>query len=297
MSLAPVALFAFNRPDHLAKTLVSLAANTFAADSDLIIFCDGSRSPSDEAQVALVRQVARSANGFRTLQVIERERNIGLVASITGEVKQLCRDFGRVIVLEDDLITAPLFLSFMNDALARYEHEPRVMQISGYMYPVAPSAGNQVVFLPVTSCWGWATWRRAWDSYDSSMTGFEELKADTVRRRAFNLDGHYDYIKLLSEHMTGKVNSWGVVWHLSVFMNHGLTIYPPSSLVSNMGFDGSGTHGQSSGFGRVELNRAIESVTWPDQIEIDQDIYLDVKKIIRTSKKGLGHWLRNLFPA
>lgn len=296
MNLAPIALFAYNRPEHLQASLAALVSNPLAAESHLYLYSDG---PKDDISVPLVesvRSIAQKVEGFRAVTVVEREGNIGLVASITGEVKRLCAEFGRVIVLEDDLITAPFFLAYMNEALARFENEAGVMQVSGYMYPIPARNGNRAIFLPATSCWGWGTWRRAWDSYDPTIRGFDELKADPVRRRAFNLDGHYDYVDLLSAHIAGRVNSWGAVWHLNVFLKGGLTVYPPVSLVSNIGFDGSGTHGQESELGKVDLSNAFKSVTWPARTEIDQAAYLDVKNIVRASKRGFRHWLRNLFP-
>ena len=296
MNLAPIALFAYNRPEHLRASLAALVSNPLAAESHLYLYSDG---PKDDISVPLVesvRSIARKVEGFRAVTVVEREGNIGLVASITGEVKRLCVEFGRVIVLEDDLITAPFFLSYMKEALERFENEARVMQVSGYMYPIPARNGNRATFLPATSCWGWATWRRAWDAYDPTMRGFDELKADPARRRAFNLDGHYDYVDLLSAHIAGRINSWGVIWHLNVFLKGGLTVYPSVSLVSNNGFDGSGTHAQNSDLGRIELRAETGEVVWPEAIEVDQAAYSDVKKVIRTSKRGLRHWLRNLFP-
>lgn len=296
MNLAPIALFAYNRPEHLRASLAALVSNPLAAESHLYLYSDGPKDDISAPLVESVRSIARKVEGFRAVTVVERKGNIGLVASITGEVKRLCAEFGRVIVLEDDLITAPFFLSYMNEALERFENEARVMQVSGYMYPVPTHNGNRATFLPATSCWGWGTWRRAWDAYDPTIRGFEELKADPALRRAFNLDGYYDYVDLLSAHIAGRVNSWGAVWHLNVFLKGGLTVYPPVSLVSNIGFDGTGTNGQKSELGKMALNDTVKCITWPARTEIDQAAYLDVKNIIRASKRGFRHWLRNLFP-
>ena len=296
MNLAPIALFAYNRPEHLQASLDALSLNPLASKSRLYLYSDGPKRELDRSKVDMVRAVARRAKGFGEITLVERDSNLGLVASITGEVRNLCEQFGRVIVLEDDLIPAPQFLTFMNEALGRFEGESRVMQVSGYMYPVDGQEGNRVVLLPTTSCWGWGTWHRAWNAYDPDLTGLESLKANPERRRAFNLDGHYDYIKLLTDHVEGRVNSWGAVWNLNVFMRDGVTAYPPSSLISNIGFDGSGTHSQRSDLGRVDLKPIGETLVWPNAIEVDQPTYLAVKKLIRGSKRGLRHWLRNLFP-
>ena len=297
MPPAPIALFAYNRPEHLRATLEALAADPLAASSDLHIFSDGARDEASVPKVAAVREIAKLAHGFRTVTVLERSANAGLVKAVTAGVSSLCDSHGRVIVLEDDLTTAPGFLSFMNEALEKYCDSPQVMQVSGYMYPVDAFKDNQAVFLPATSCWGWATWRRAWNVYDSTMRGMKALSTDPVRRRALNLDGAYDYWQMLLDHNQGRINSWGVVWHLSVFMQDGLTLYPPVSLVSNGGFDGSGTHGQASDLGQVWLAPAGTHFVLPDIVEADQMVYTAVKQLIRSSKKGWRHWLRNLLAA
>lgn len=297
MALAPIALFVYNRPDHARATLAALAANQQAADSDLVVFSDGPKDGRSEALVKQVRARVRAAAGFRSVTLLERATNAGLVTAITEGVGRMCAEHDRVIVLEDDLVTAPQFLSFMNEALDRYVREPRVMQVSGYMYPTARPGGRQAVFLPATSCWGWGTWRRAWDAYDPAMAGLDELAADPERRRAFNLDGAYDYFGMAEDHRAGLVNSWGVVWHLSVFVKRGLVLYPPRSLVSNLGFDGSGTHAGSSDLGKVRLAESSARFDLPDRIEVDQEVYADVKNVIRRSQKGWKHWLRNLLPA
>ena len=294
MTLAPIALFSYNRPAHLRALLEALAADPLAANSDLHIYSDGPENEAVAPFVDAVREIAKSASGFRSVTVLESPVNLGLVKAITDGVSRLCRAHGRVIVLEDDLITAPDFLTFMNAALEKYRDCPQVMQISGYMYPVIPRQDGRATFLPATSCWGWATWLRAWDTYDQAMPGVKILASDSIRRRAFNLDGAYDYWQMLVDHQKGRIRSWGVVWHLSVFVRNGLTLYPPVSLVSNLGFDGSGTHGQANDLGQVRMELKSKGFAWPESIDTDQVTYNLVKKLIRSSKRGWRHWLKNL---
>ena len=234
--------------------------------------------------------------GFRALHVVARERNLGLSASIVSGVGALCRDHGRAIVLEDDLLTAPGFLRFMNDTLARYADDSRVMQVSGYMFPVAPDESNRAAFLPLISCWGWGTWQRAWDAYDPDMKGYFTLEADRALRRRFNLDGAYNYFAMLRQQRAGKIDSWGVRWLLSVFMRNGLVLYPPQTLVENIGFDGSGTHGVSLG----ESERGIEASSppvpgAPTAVAVDVGVFEAVKRYLKQSHKGLRPWLARRF--
>jgi GT2 family glycosyltransferase len=151
-NLAPIVLFVYNRPEHTCRTLAALAANPLAIDSDLIIYADGAKKPEHAASVAQARDVVRGASGFKSVRLIERDRNWGLANSIIAGVSEVCAARDRVIVLEDDLLIAPSFLSFMNAGLDRYADENRVLQISGYMFPRIPVEAG-AVFLPITSTW------------------------------------------------------------------------------------------------------------------------------------------------
>jgi hypothetical protein len=153
--------------------------------------------------------------------------------------------FDRVIVIEDDLLLSPGFLSYMNKSLALYANEDAVLQVSGYIFeaPALARAGT-AVFLPFTTSWGWATWRRAWSHFDPAAKGWGRLQTEPDLRRRFNLDGAYDYATMLERQMHGKRDSWAIRWYWIVFSMGGLVLFPPVTLVKNEGMDGTGTHGR-----------------------------------------------------
>jgi hypothetical protein len=239
---APVALFVYNRLDHARRTVSALRQNLLAPDTDLIIFSDAPRKPDAKAQVQAVRDHIRTIGGFRSVTVIEREHNVGLAASIVGGVNELCTGRGRVIVLEDDLVTAPYFLTYMNDALDFYANDERVIAVHGYMFPVAMPL-PETFFLRDPGCWGWATWKRAWDLFDADGTSHLARLREQQRENEFNLDGSYDYVGMLEGRIAGLNQSWAILWYATAFLKGKLTLYPGRSLVQNVGFDGSGTHG------------------------------------------------------
>jgi GT2 family glycosyltransferase len=181
-------------------------------------------------------------SGFRSVTVVERATNLGLANSIIDGTTRLTREFGRVIVLEDDLVVSPRFLEYMNRALERYQDEDSAMQVSGYMFPVDVGAEADAFFMPFTTSWGWATWERAWQHFDPAMKAFDALVTNRQLRDSFNLGGAYDYFHMLERQRSGSIDSWAIRWYLSVFMRGGLTLYPARALVRNTGFDGSGTH-------------------------------------------------------
>jgi hypothetical protein len=295
MSAAPIALFVYARPEHTRRTVDAVRANQLARESDLIVFADAAKKPEHEGAVKEVRTLVRAVSGFRSLKLIERERNLGLAASITDGVKRVCDEHGRVIVLEDDLIVAPDFLTFMNAGLERYAADERVMQVSGYQFPGRFDA-NRAVLLPLISCWGWATWERAWRHYDPDASGAERLRADPALRRRFDLDGAYDYSEMLESQLAGKLDSWGVRWLLSVFLHEGLVLYPPRTLVENIGADGSGTHGAGVSGLHAELSTARSgAVALPDVIEVDARALDEVRRILRGLRPGpLARLIRRL---
>lgn len=205
---APVVIFGYRRPRHLEKVLEALSSHGPAQNTQCILYLDGPRSHREKAEVEKVREVARRNWGFREVEIRAPEINQGLVRSITRGVTEVCREHGAAIVLEDDIVPRPGFLEFMNEALERYRDRPQVMQISAYAYPVEPRPQHHSL-LPLTSCWGWGTWQRAWIQYgwDRPAAMADLANPDFVRK--FNLQGAYPYSRLLQDVVDGKSDSWG----------------------------------------------------------------------------------------
>jgi GT2 family glycosyltransferase len=284
---APIILFVYNRPEHTRRTLEALSANPLAKHSDLIIYADAPKKPEQESSVKLVRDLVRATAGFKSVEIVERDVNYGLARSIITGVSEICAAHGRVIVVEDDLVVAPDFLGFLNAGLDRYQDEPRVFQISGYAYPAHNDETAEAFFLPMVSCWGWATWSRAWARFDPAMTSLEKLDADPAARNRFNIDGCYDYYGMACQQRDGKIDSWGIRWQLSLFACDGLVLYPRDSLVFNSGADASGTHGKGQpSFQRELVSRAArcDLPSWPKAIAADHIAMTEVKKLLRSKK-------------
>jgi hypothetical protein len=293
--LAPIALFTFKRPQHTERTLQALARNPEFERSPLHIYCDGARRPDEAAAVEATRAVAR-AWPHPDKQVHEAPDNRGLAASITAGVGDMCAAHGRVIVIEDDLVVAPVLLEFFNCALSQYETDARVMQISGYMHPAnLPMSTAEATFLPFISSWGWATWRRAWNHFDPAMAAFDELSASRALRRRFDLDNAYPFFAMLKKQRAGLIDSWAIRWYLSVFMEQGWVLYPRKSLVNNEGFDGSGTHSDAL-TGRSDL--VVEHIQRPPArmpaVGIDDADFEAVKDLLRSQNSFLQRAGRNL---
>lgn len=238
---APVLLFVYNRPAHVKRTVEALRANQLAAESDLYVYSDAAKDESNLEAVREVRAYVRHIDGFRSVTVVERPQNWGLARNIIDGVTTHVNRAGRVIVLEDDLITAPYFLTFMNDALEAYKDEPRVGHIQACDFTQDPSLPDTFL-IRWTGSWGWGTWARAWKHFNPDGRALlDELLARKLDR-TFDFDGTYGYTRMLRRQIEGKNNSWAIRWNASLFLRGILSLNVGRSLVQNEGFDGSGTN-------------------------------------------------------
>jgi len=238
---APIALFTFNRLKHTKATVEALLKNNMASQSDLWIFSDGANSPENEKLVQNVRQFLHTITGFKTLNVVERGSNFGLGNNIISGVTQVVEQFGKIIVLEDDLITSPHFLQYMNDGLEVYNHADKVASIHGYVYPVKETL-EETFFLRGADCLGWGTWQRSWNKFERNGELLLEKLISTHQTYQFDYNGAYPYTQLLKDQISGSNSSWAVRWYASAFLNDLYTLYPARSLVLHAGGDGTGTN-------------------------------------------------------
>lgn len=282
-NLAPVVLFVYNRTWHAEQTLDALMQNELADHSVLYIYADGPKENATEEQlnkIQEVRHLIRSKQWCREVNIIEAEKNKGLADSIINGVTEIVNKYGKIIVLEDDLITSKGFLKYMNDALLKYENEERIMQVSGYIFPINCEAKNAALLLPFTTSWGWATWKKSWQYFDPSAKGYEELKTNKSLSLLFDLDGTYPYTQMLITQMEGKsLSSWAIRWWWAVFIKKGIVIYPDKSLIENIGFGQDATHTiQKNPFENsdFEINYFIKH--FPNSIKLDLSAYNEIQK-------------------
>ncbi|MBC7915521.1 MAG: glycosyltransferase [Pyrinomonadaceae bacterium] len=283
-NFAPIALFVYNRPEHTRRTIKFLQQNLLADESRLFIFSDGPK-PGDENAVIEVRELIKSIEGFKSVEVIEREENLGLANSIIDGVTKLCSEYGKVIVFEDDLISSPYTLQYFNDSLLRYESEDGVMHIGAYMYPINAQTLSETFFLRSTSSWGWATWNRAWKNFNPDIDSLID-QFDSRSKYEFEMEGAMNYWKHIRHFKSGKNNSWAIRWYASVFLKKGLSLYPSKSLIDNIGHDGSGVHSGVNDIYKVAINRRPIN-QFPTRIAEDKNAFALVKMFLSKRKGSL----------
>ena len=244
-SYAPIVLFVYNRPGHTQRTIEALTANEGAAMTDIIIYADGPKTSNDQEQVKLIRKYIDTIQGFKSVSIVLRDKNLGLANSIIDGVTEVLKKYERVIVMEDDLVTSPYFLRYMNESLDYYKDDDRVVSIHGYIYPVQKPV-PETFFLRGADCWGWATWQRGWFHFNPDGEWLlSQLRLRKLTKK-FDFNGSFSYSSMLKGQVAGTNNSWAVRWYASAFLQNKLTLYPGRSLVQNIGHDSSGEHCETS---------------------------------------------------
>lgn len=271
-SFAPIAYFAFNRPLYTARTLAALGANPEAASTDLHVFVDGARDARDQAAVDEVLRMAQAAAGFRSVSVHAAASNQGLYRSITQGVSQVVAQAGRVIVVEDDILASPYFLSYMNDGLETYHDVSEVGCI--HAYSPAMQGFPDFFFLRGGDCWGWATWADRWQLYRAQtrdMIG--EMVASRQLKAFLDINGHHSLAHLIKR-AKGRNQSWAANWHASLFLASRLTLHPGRSFVENIGNDGTGTHAAVSDAYSTSIRTSYEGIGRPHPLHDERSAHL-----------------------
>ena len=297
MSLAPILLFTYNRLSHTNQTLEALLNNKLSKESELYIFSDGYKNDNDKSDVLKVRKLIHSIDGFKKIHIIENPHNYGLAKNIIQGVTKLIDIYGKVIVLEDDLITSPWFLTFMNEALDKFEEDDRIGHIHGFCYPIdnLPDA----FLIKWVGSWGWATWKRSWKLFNpDGKYLLNKIKKRNLSRK-FDFDSNYPYTKMLQRQVNGENDSWAIRWNASLFLNNILSVNAGKSLVQNIGFDGSGVH---SGIDKIHFISLYKNRLNIDIINISEDksarrafgkYYGKTNSFFAKAKRRINRYLRS----
>lgn len=276
MTYAPIVLFTYNRVDHTRRAVESLLQNAEAKDSDLFIFSDGAKNEKAIKGVEDNRKYIHTVTGFKTVTIVEREKNWGLANSLIAGITDVINKYGRVIVVEDDLILSLYFLKFMNDGLEKYKDDDRVGTITGFVPPIEEKL-PETFFLTYFQCWGWATWKRAWDLLETDARPL--LKGLRFKRKKFDVGGGVCNYGNLYCQKVGLVDSWYLRYYASLFLKGKLSLYPGRSVATNEGLDGSGTHCGA------ELKRSFEAHNSQTPIKVNDVEVIENLQVFRIFKK------------
>jgi hypothetical protein len=239
--ISPIVIFTYNRLDHLDTLINSLEQNELFKKSKILVFSDGPKKELDIEKIEKIRIYLKKKLISNNSEIIERSNNFGLSKNVITGINQTFNDYDQVIILEDDLEVSPFFLNYMNDALNLYANSENVASISGYMYPInSKSFSNDYFFLKLVESWGWGTWRRAWNNFETDSV---KLKNEIDERKLvdeFNFSSGISYYKMLNDNINGANDSWAIRWYASTFLKNMNTLFPSKSFVKNIGIDNSG---------------------------------------------------------
>lgn len=283
MTLAPIVLFVYNRPWHTRQTLSALMANELADSSFLTIYCDGAKDNAtieQRSKIEEVRKIVREKQWCGKVEIVESNKNIGLAGSIINGVTKIVNQYGKIIVLEDDIVTSPFFLKFMNDALNFYEDQEKIMHITGYCYPIDNTKLKETFLIQLPICWGWSTWKRSWKYFEKKPS---ELISRFSKKKItdFNLNNSYDFYSNIDSNINREIDTWAVFWYATIFFEKGLSLVPKESLVINIGNDASGINSTNNKNFDVKINK-IEINFFEKKVEFNHYANNQIIKFLRT---------------
>jgi hypothetical protein len=295
MILAPIILFTYKRLDTLKLTVEALQKNYLASKSDLIIFSDAAKGDKDSKAVKDVRDYLKSIEGFNSIKIYESKENKGLANSIIKGVSQVLETHDSVIVLEDDLVSSPNFLNFMNDSLNFYVDNPQILSIAGFSIPIKTNSVFDVYFTHRSSSWGWATWKNRWEIIDWEVTDYNSFKKNKTQRNDFNKMGS-DMVSMLDRQMEGKINSWAIRWCYHQFKNKMYSVHPFESKIDNVGFSPEASNTKE----KYNRYKTILDIGTKTHFNFSQDINLEkevIKQFVKpfTITSRIKYKLLNLF--
>lgn len=283
MNYAPVAMFVYNRADHFKETYDALALCEEAKQTDLFIFSDGWKNDNARLKVEEVRAFSKEIKkraDFKSVNIIESPCNKGLAKSIIDGVTQVINEYGKIIVLEDDCVCAPYFLSYMNKCLDFYENNKKIGAISGYAPAIDfPKEYNEDVFTAYRSCsCSWGTWKARWENVDWELKEFSAFCKNPKLIKKLNSNGNDRFMRLYRQ-TKGNGSSWSVRFGAHLVKNDWLTVYPRFSYIKNIGCDESGVHSKNEDAEKmaVDLNKTIKEPRISD-IELNKNIQKIMKK-------------------
>lgn len=280
---APIVLFCYKRCDVLKKAIEALLKNSLSSESELYIFSDGYKNEKDKQAVEEVRKYLRSITGFKNITIIEAQKNKGLARSVIDGVTEIINKYGKIIVIEDDVLVNPYFLEIVNKALDMYENEEKVSCISGFSYPI--DINEQSYFVKGAECAVWATWKRAWDVFEEDGQKLLNEIKNRKLQTDFNFNNTYPYVNMLENQIIGKVDSWAIRWYASCYLKNMLCLYFKNSLNINLGF------------GNSEATNCSGECDWYNKGYSDQNINLEKIKIqeSRTARKLFIKFFKKTF--
>jgi len=280
MKYAPIALFVYNRPEHLRKSLSSLNKNLEVKFSSVYIFSDGPKNNDRDIQkVKKVREIVKNLNFFKKKKIIERKQNIGLKQNIISGINHVLKFHNKIIVLEDDLIFSNNFIDYMNNSLNKYIKHKSVWHISGWNYDLRNKEEKSAFFIKNMNCWGWGTWKNRWEKLNlNSEFLIKKIKKKGIEK--FDLENSFQNYSQLIRNKKKKISTWAIFWNATIFLNDGLCLNPFKTLTVNIGQDKSGTNNFNIKLENIKIGK-YKITNYPNDLNENKNARLEIVKFLK----------------
>lgn len=237
---APVVIHTYTRLEHLKKTIEALLLNDLAPSTDLFIASDAPRDPKDEGDVLVLRKYIKSIKGFKSINIILRDKNFGLHLNASNAFDEVYKKTDRLITIEDDTIVGKGFLRYINEGLTLYRGDESVFAICGYLYKsIHINSSSDAVLLPGFSAWGYGIWR---DRF-YGLPNYAEISNEFLRSPKLFIKlmlNRPDLIFGVWSIANGRLVAADLVYLLVMIKQNKKCLFPKKSLVRNIGNDGTG---------------------------------------------------------
>jgi hypothetical protein len=282
--ISPILFIVFNRPETTSQVFESIR---IARPEKLYIAADGPREnrPEESVHCNEVRQIVEKVDWPCEVRTLYREKNLGCKIGVSSAIKWFFQNETEGIILEDDVLPHSNFYLFCDEMLARYRHDERVIMITGNNLLGANVVSNEYYFSEFYSVWGWATWKRCWNTYDVTIKDWPNQQLISYLKHRFNsklFQYYYSAFNLIREN---KIDTWDHQWTYNCIFNSGYSIVPRANLIRNIGVYGTHSPGMSenhfTNYGEIK----IESLVHPERVLVDfaSDLFFSKKKITNTS--------------
>lgn len=260
----PVVLLIFNRPDTTQRVLDVVR---LVKPPQLLVVADGPRSdrPQEAERCAATRAVLQQVDWNCDLLTNYSEINLGCARRVASGLDWVFSQVEEAIILEDDCVPHPTFFPFCEELLERYRDDERVMTIAAKNVQFGHTQTEySYYFSRYNHCWGWASWRRAWNQFDFDMTDWPTVKANNLLMDILQDKRAVQYwTTIFQSTYEGKTRSWAYRWMLSSWLQNGLSILPHVNLVSNIGFGTEATNTVTASENSSYANMVAEEMVFP----------------------------------
>ncbi len=271
MIKTPILLLIFNRPDNTSQVFDAIKT---MKPAKLYVAADGARKnkPGEKERCDETRKITENIDWPCVVKRLYRKNNLGCKKAVSSAIDWFFENEDKGIILEDDCLPDKTFFKYCAEMLKKYKNNEKVFSISGDNFLPADKISMSIYFTQYPHCWGWATWKRAWEKYDVNMADLGEIKNSQKYKDTFSGIIEYLYWKILLQRVhDGKIDTWDYQWAYTLFKNGAYSINPSVNLVKNIGFGGDATHTKVMNYSK-DAKKMSFPIKYPKEMILNKEL-------------------------